>query len=59
MNIWTRSCIIFLLMGTAHIVASLLLIQAGEIELFKTQGLGGIIYYLLAIGFLIKGELSL
>lgn len=59
MNMWARSCLIFLLMGTAHLVASLLLLQAGEIDLFKAQGLGGIFYYVLSIGFLIKGELSL
>lgn len=59
MNMWTRSCLIFLLMGTAHLVASLLLLQAGEIDLFKAQGLGGIFYYVLSIGFFIKGELTL
>lgn len=46
-------------MGTAHLVASLLLLQAGEIDLFKAQGLGGIFYYVLSIGFFIKGELTL
>lgn len=58
MNMWTRSSLIFLIMGTAHCVASLLLLQAGEIDLFKAQGLGGIFYFVLSIGFLIKGEIS-
>lgn len=58
MNIWTRSSLIFLVMGTAHLVASLLLLQAGDVDLFKAQGLGGIFYLLLSMGFLIKGEIS-
>ena len=58
MNIWTRSSLIFLLMGSAHCVGALLCIQAGEHDLFVAQGLGGIFYLLLAMGFLIKGEIS-
>jgi len=58
MNIWTRSSLIFLLMGSAHCGVALLLIQAGEQDLFMAQGLGGIFYLLLAMGFLIKGEVS-
>lgn len=45
-------------MGSAHCVGALLCIQAGEHDLFVAQGLGGIFYLLLAMGFLIKGEIS-
>jgi hypothetical protein len=59
MNFWTSQSIIFLILGTAHLVVSILCLQAGEIDIFQSQWLGGIFELVLAIGFLIKGELSL
>jgi hypothetical protein len=58
MNFWTSQSIIFLILGTAHLVVSILCLQAGSIDIFQSQWLGGIFELVLGMGFLIKGELS-
>jgi len=58
MSFWTRQSIIFLTLGTAHLAVSILCLQAGSIDIFQSQWLGGLFELVLGMGFLIKGELS-